>query len=343
MKNKHLTHAVILGDLHLASKNGSEIFSKHQHKFFDNVLFPYLNKTGYPVWQLGDLFDQRKYVSFVGFDAAKRGFFDKLPTHMTTLLGNHDISYKETLRVNSPELLIGNYGYTIVTDPITVGSVDYIPWICAENKDEVYEFIKRSKSKICCGHFEISGFSMQRGIPAHDGLDIGIFDKYNLVLSGHYHTRSTNKNITYVGTPYELTWADHKDPKGFHVLDLNTYEMEFIENPYTLYESIQYDDRVSDEVDFGKFFEKFVKVIVVNKSDYFMFDNFITKLNNSGAYDIKIIENFNDQPAADIGVEIILNDTLHVLSSYVDSLGVKNPEDLNAQMKSLYLQAQDIL
>lgn len=334
---------VILGDLHLACRNGSAIFSKHQQKFFDNVLFPYLKKTGYKVWQLGDLFDQRKFVSFVGLDAAKRGFFEKLPISMITLLGNHDISYKETLRVNSPELLIGNYGHTIVTDPITIDGVDFIPWICADNRDEITSFIKNSTSKVCCGHFEISGFSMQRGIPAHDGLDVNTFDKYKLVLSGHYHTRSSNNNITYVGTPYELTWSDHKDPKGFHVLDINTLEIEFIENPYTLYETVQYDDRNPENIDFTRFFEKYVKVIVVNKSDFFEFDRFVNKMNAAGAYDIKIIENFNDQPIGSIGEEIILQDTLHVLTSYVASLGIKNADELNTQMKILYLQAMETM
>ena len=333
----------VLGDLHLACRNGSAIFSKHQQKFFDGVLFPYLEKTGYRVLQLGDLFDQRKYVSFVGFDAAKRGFFTKMPNKMTTLLGNHDIAYKESLRVNSPELLIGDFGHTIVTDPITINGVDFIPWICEQNRQEVFEFIKRSKSKICCGHFEISGFSMQRGIPAHDGLDVETFDKYDLVLSGHYHTRSTIGNITYVGTPYELTWADHKDPKGFHVLDLDTNELEFIENPYTLYESIHYNGSVYGDFDFDNFSEKYVKVIVVEKSNYSDFDRFITKLNNSGAYDIKIIENYSGQPIGSIGEEIMLQDTLHVLSDYIRSMGGDNSEALEMQMRSLYAQAQDTL
>lgn len=340
-----MSKVCILGDLHLALKNGSAIFSKHQQKFFDNVLFPFLEKTKYPVWQLGDLFDQRKFINFIGLNSAINGFFDKMPDHVKviTLLGNHDISYKETLRVNSPELLIADYGYTIVTDPITVNGVDYIPWICDENRDEITSFIKKSRSRICCGHFEISGFSMQRGIPAHDGLAVDTFDKYDIVLSGHFHTRSTKGNITYVGTPYELTWADHKDPKGFHVLDTDTLEIEFIENPYTLYESIQYDDRALENVDFTRFFEKYVKVIVVNKSNYYAFDQFINQMNSAGAYDIKIIENFNEQPVGEIGEEIVLQDTLHVLNSYVASLNVENTEALNTQMKSLYLQAQEVM
>lgn len=337
---------VILGDLHLACRNGSSIFSKHQQRFFENILFPYLEKHKCHVIQLGDMFDHRKYIGFVGLQETYRGFFDKLPIHtkMSTLLGNHDIAYKESLRVNSPSLLLKDYpNITIVDVPMTVDGIDYIPWIADENRKEVHEFIKHSTSKICCGHFEISGFSMQRGIPAHDGLDIETFDKYSLVLSGHYHTRSSRGNITYVGTPYELTWSDHKDPKGFHVLDLDTLELEFIENPYVLYESIQYDDRTPEIVDFQRFNEKYVKVIVINKSDYMAFDQFINKLNSAGVYDVKIIENFADQVAGEINEEIALADTLHVLDDYVNSLKLDNSTSLKNQMKSLYIQAMEVI
>ena len=335
---------IILGDTHLACKNGSQIYAKHQQKFFDNVLFPYIKKHKYSIWQLGDLFDQRKFINFVGFDAAIKGFFDKLEVPMVTLLGNHDISYKESLRVNAPELLVKNYAnLDIVSYPQTIDGVDFIPWICDENREEVYEFIKKSKSKICLGHFEIAGFSMQKGIPSHGGLDIKTFDKYSLVLSGHYHTRSTNCNITYVGTPYELTWSDYNDPKGFHVLDTETCEMEFIENPYHLYETITYDDRQEMIWSPQDYDEKYVKVIVVNKTDYFKFDTFIGELSRSGAYDVKILENFTDKPIGAIGEEIQLQDTLEVLDSYIDSLKLEDTDDVKAYMKSLYVQAQEIL
>lgn len=336
---------IILGDTHLACKNGSGIYSKHQQKFFDHVLFPYIRQTGYSILQMGDLFDQRKFVNFVGLEAAFEGFFDRLEVPMVALLGNHDISYRETLRVNAPELLLGAYpDITIIKNPTTVDGIDFIPWICDENRDEINTFIQKSKSKICCGHFEIAGFSMQRGVPSHGGLDIKMFDKYKLVLSGHYHTRSTNCNITYVGTPYELTWSDYNDAKGFHVLDTDTCTIEFVENPHTLYATIVYDDRnpftIIHKPDY---YEKYVKVIVVHKSDYYAFDQFIAQVNSCGAYDVKIVENYSDRPIGEVGEEILLKNTLEVLNSYIESMKTDNPGELNNYMKSLYVQAQEVL
>ena len=40
------------------------------------------------------------------------------------------------------------------------------------------------------------------------------------------------ENIYYMGTQYQITFADLSETKGFHILDTNTREIEFIENPY---------------------------------------------------------------------------------------------------------------
>lgn len=338
----------MLGDTHLACKNGSVIFAKHQQKFFDNVLLPFVQQYNYPIFQLGDLFDQRKFINFAGLETATSGFLDKLPksTIMNVLIGNHDIYYKESLKVNAPSLLLKHYtNINVITSPTTIDGIDVIPWITDENRSNIQQFIENSTSKICCGHFEIAGFSMQRGIPSHGGLDTKMFNKYKLVLSGHYHTRSTIGNITYVGTPYELTWSDYRDQKGFHVLDTETLELEFIENPYTLYNSFIYNDIESfniSDIDEDQVFEKYIKIIVANKTDYFKFDQFVAKIQSYNPYDIKIIENFSSKPLGEINEEIHLQDTLSVLDSYVDSMQLTDVNDIKIYMRNLYTQALDL-
>jgi hypothetical protein len=338
----------VLGDTHLACKNGSVIFAKHQQKFFDNVLLPFVQQYNYPIFQLGDLFDQRKFINFAGLETATSGFLDKLPksTIMNVLIGNHDIYYKESLKVNAPSLLLKHYtNINVITSPTTIDGIDVIPWITDENRSNIQQFIENSTSKICCGHFEIAGFSMQRGIPSHGGLDTKMFNKYKLVLSGHYHTRSTIGNITYVGTPYELTWSDYRDQKGFHVLDTETLELEFIENPYTLYNSFIYNDIESfniSDIDEDQVFEKYIKIIVANKTDYFKFDQFVAKIQSYNPYDIKIIENFSSKPLGEINEEIHLQDTLSVLDSYVDSMQLTDVNDIKIYMRNLYTQALDL-
>jgi hypothetical protein len=117
-----------------------------------------------------------------------------------------------------------------------------VPWICKENEDEVMEFIKNSKSDLCFGHFEFTGFNMYKGVEAHGHFEAKPFEKYELVCSGHYHTKSKRDNVLYVGTPYEMTWQDYNDPRGHHLFDLETREITFHQNPYTIFVKLEYDD-----------------------------------------------------------------------------------------------------
>src|SRR5690606_25923742 len=99
----------------------------------------------------------------------------------------------------------------MVSEPCTVDedgvSIDIIPWLCKENKKEIEDFISKSKSDVLLGHLELAGFDMMRGVKSDHGDDAKMFSRYMSVISGHYHTRSIQGNIHYLGIPYELTWA----------------------------------------------------------------------------------------------------------------------------------------
>ena len=73
---------------------------------------------------------------------------------------------------------------TITLDGV---NIDLIPWINSENYDETIEFIKNSKSQVLFGHLEIDGFAMYKGYVAGSGLSRKIFNRYEVVCSGHYH------------------------------------------------------------------------------------------------------------------------------------------------------------
>ena len=45
-----------------------------------------------------------------------------------------------------------------------------------------------------------------------------------------------------LGNPYQMFWNDVDDKRGFHIFDTETNELEFIENPYTIFERIYYED-----------------------------------------------------------------------------------------------------
>ena len=344
----------IITDQHFGARNDSIAFLDFFEKFYDNTFFPALDANAIDtVLVLGDTFDRRKYINFYALDRAKKMFFDKLEergirVHM--LAGNHDTYYKNTNEVNSPDLLLVEYGnIDVISKPETIvidgTSICMLPWICPENYQESLDHIKNTKAEVCMGHLEIAGFAMYRGMESHDGLAKETFEKFDLVFSGHYHHRSSDKHIHYLGNPYELTWQDYNDPRGFHLFDLSTRELEFICNPYRMFERIEYNDKDQEPVDLDalELDQKYVKLVVVNKNDFYKFDKFIQKLYNKGCHEIKIIEDMSEFQEGEIGEEINLEDTLSVLSHYVDSIETDvDKEQIKTYMRTLYTEAVNI-
>ena len=344
----------IITDQHFGARNDSIAFLDFFQKFYDNTFFPTLVDNNIDtVLILGDTFDRRKYVNFYALQRAKEMFFDRLANagiavHM--LAGNHDTYYKNTNDVNSPDLLLREYSNINVIDEPTTITVDgtdicMMPWICPDNYDASINEMKTTKADICMGHFEISGFAMYRGMESHEGLDKSLFDKFDMVFSGHYHHRSDDGHVFYLGNPYELTWQDYNDPRGFHLFDLETRELRFVQNPYTMFSRIEYNDKDQepDDIDSLDLAQKYVKLVVINKTDFYKFDKFIQKLYNKGCHEIKIVEDMSEFQDGEIGEEINLEDTLSVLAHYIDSIERDvDKEQVKTYMRTLYTEAVNI-
>lgn len=344
----------IITDQHFGARNDSIAFLDFFQQFYDNTFFPTIDANGVDtVLVLGDTFDRRKYVNFYALQRSKEMFFDNLASrnirvHM--LAGNHDTYFKNTNDVNSPDLLLREYTNINVIDKPTTLTVDGVdicmmPWICPENYQESIDMLNNTTAELCMGHFEIAGFAMYRGMESHDGLSKDLFNKFDLVFSGHYHHRSSDKHIHYLGNPYEITWQDFNDPRGFHLFDLSTRQLQFIENPYTMFSRIEYNDREQEPIDLDSLDlnKKYVKLVIVNKTDFYKFDKFMAKLYNKGCHEIKVIEDLSEFEEGEIGEEINLEDTLSVLSHYIDSIETDvDKEQVKTFMRTLYTEAVNI-
>lgn len=343
----------ILGDCHMGARNDSIIFKQYFKKFYENVLFPKLKSEGITeVIQLGDFFDRRKYINFTTLDFIREVFFEpaaKQNINIVHLLGNHDVYYKNTLKINASTQLTEQYKHFHVIDKPTKLiydniSFDIIPWICDENQQEIFDFISMSTSDILCGHLELSGYNMYPGIPAHGGLSDNIFSKYNTVFSGHYHTRSVNKNINYLGTPYEITWGDAHDKKGFAIFDTDTKTYEFIENPYCLHQKVIYDDLLTnyDNIDLNKLHNSFIKIIVSNKNNETMFNKFIDRIwGECSPYSLQITDLSLVMNNEDTQVKSIHNES--PLSILLNQIVIDNDNDTIKNIaKTIYNEALQI-
>jgi hypothetical protein len=266
------------------------------------------------------------------------------------LAGNHDTFYKNTNNVNSVKLLLREYNNVNVIDhPTTLWLGDdnqfkicMMPWICAENFDDSMQTLKETDAKVCMGHFEIVGFGMNRNMKSEDGLGRDIFKRFDVVFSGHYHHKSSDDNIQYLGNPYTLTWEDFNDDRGFHIFDLSCNDLEFIKNPNVMFHRIEYDDTIECDNDFEMYRSKYVKVIVINKTNPNNFDVFLDKLYEVNPIDISIIEDFTDL-TENVDDDDVSNseNTITIINKVVGSIEAENINNTKLMkfMNEIYVEA----
>jgi DNA repair exonuclease SbcCD nuclease subunit len=339
----------IITDTHYGCKKGSKYIHDYFELFYKNVFFPALEEHGVKtVIHMGDAFDSRKSIDYQSLDWSKRVVFDplkKYDVHM--IIGNHDTYYKNTNSVNSPELLLQTYSnIRTYSDPTEI-SIDglkilLLPWINSENEEKTLKMIQKTTSKIAMGHLECQGFRVNRQLVMEHGLDSNIFKNFTKVFSGHYHTRSNNECVFYLGNPYEMYWTDVNDTRGFHIFDTETFEHTPINNPYKLFYNIYYEDTPYQIFDATEYKNKIVKVIVRKKSKPKDFEKFIDKLYNVGIQELKIIENFEIQESENFKVDEDEN-TLSLLNRYIDDSEFDfDKSTIKNILQDLYQQASQV-
>ena len=314
----------IITDTHFGARKGSDHLHNYFEMFYRDIFFPSLEKHQIDtVLHMGDIFDSRKAIDLKSLEWSKRVVFEPLKKYkFISIIGNHDCYYKDTNYVNSPELLLKAYSnitlYSKATE-IKVGGLDILmlPWINSENFEESKKMIEDSKCKVAMGHLEINGFKATRGHMMETGMDTSVFDKFERVYSGHFHTRSNDGKIYYLGNPYEMFWNDVNDTRGFHIFDTDTLEHTPINNPYKLHYNVYYDDTNYKLFNTSPYKNKIVKVIVRKKSKIKEFEKFIDKLYASGVQDLKIIENFEIQESEEFDINEDEN-TLSILNRYIE-------------------------
>ena len=339
----------IITDTHYGARKGADYIHSYFKKFYDNIFFPYLEKNNIDtIIHMGDMFDSRKSIDYQSLEWSKRVVFEPLKKYKVhAITGNHDAYYKNTNKVNSPELLLKDYDNIITYSKPTEINIEgldilLLPWINSENFKESKEFIDNSKSKVAMGHLEINGFKATRGHMMEDGMDVSIFSKFEKVYSGHFHTRSTDGKIYYLGNPYEMYWNDVNDKRGFHIFDTETLTHTPIDNPYKLFYNIYYEDTPHQTFDSTEYTNKLVKVIVRKKTNTKQFEKFIDKLYSSNVQDLKIIENFVIQENENFEIDEEEN-TLSILNRYIDESEFEYDKNIiKGIFQDLYRQACEV-
>ena len=285
----------LITDTHWGARGDSLTFLNYFKKFYDNIFFPYLEEHNIKTCiHLGDVVDRRKFINFKILNDLRENFIDRLwkmgvDTHI--IIGNHDTFHKNTNSLNSIEEIFTTYdGQTepwIYSSPKEVDfdglGIVMMPWINEDNYGDAMKMIQNTSCQILMGHLEVKGFEQHTGSWNQEGLEARIFEKFDMVMSGHFHHKSDDGTVYYLGNPYEITWSDYKDTRGFHIFDTETRELEHIQNPYRMFHKVFYDD--SEETfesltgkDYSEYEGTYVKLVVQKKTNPFWFDSVMDKL-----------------------------------------------------------------
>ena len=320
----------IITDQHFCVRDSSEYFIQNYEKFYTNTFFPYLVDNDIKlIICLGDTFEDRRKLNVYGLNKACEMYFDKakqLGIKIITILGNHDVYYKNTNEINSISILNSTYNNIEFVYDTKILDLDgfklaLCSWINKENYEDKLNFINTCGADYLAGHFEINGFEMTKGHLCEGGLDTKIFSKFDEVWSGHFHIKSQKGNIKYLGNPSQTNKGDIGYDRGFHIFDTDTRELKFILNPYIVYKSTKYNDLIDIlKFDFNQFDNLFVTVYITSyaNTDPIKLNSFIEQLNNV-AYSVDIVE-----------TETILDE----FKSDTDSIEYKG----NLQLLNMYLE-----
>ena len=289
-------------------------------------------------------------MDFNTFNRITENYFKRLKDYTVhMILGNHCTYYKNTNKINSPELLLEQYdNITIYSKPdeITLGSKKFLmmPWINSENRNDSVEVMQNSTAEIMCGHLECDGFEVTPGMKFDGGFKVSDFKNFKRVWSGHFHHRSKRGNVQYLGNPYQMFWNDYKDTRGFHIYDTETDRLRFVENPFEIFEKVYYNDIESDynKYSVSDYRDKFIKLIVEEKRDYQMFETLVDRLYNVGAHDVKIVETLVDADNIE-DADLETKDTMTLLNEYIDEVEIAvDKSSLKSLMRTLYIESCNV-
>ena len=342
----------LITDTHYNFKKANKNFHDYFAKFYRDIFFPYLEKNSIKtVIHLGDAFDNRKGIDYWALDWAKKNVYDvfkQLDIKVYSIVGNHDTYYKNTNEVNSIDILLDEYENIVkISSPkeATVGGLDILllPWICSENQEEVFSLMEKTKAKVVFGHLELQGFFVFPGQSQPHGMDKKVFDKFTKVFSGHYHTRSDDGRIFYIGNPYQMFWNDYNDSRGFNILDTETLNLQFIKNPYSIFEKIYYEDSKFEDIVEKDLENKIVKLIVKKKTNQKQFDLFLDKLTKIPFLELKISEILDIDDSNYQYSENEIEDTLSILNGYVEESEFQLNKDIVKKIiKDIYNEALEV-
>lgn len=307
---------VIVTDTHLGYRNGSDEYHNIATSLFSKIVEVAEERSIKSLIHAGDFFESRKAIPVKTIPIA-RDIIHSLKKQFNDiyiLAGNHDIHYRDKIDPTSLDMFLDIPGITIVKEPITIGDICLQPWLVDEFKHQ----FDPHEGTYLIGHFEMSGITINRaGTESKNGISPSLFKGYKLVLSGHYHTRSTIGNIIYLGSPYHLTFNDEGE-RGFYIFDDTDGSLELIPfDKYPKFIVFEYD-----KIDMNKVTGNNIKIVFtddIGTTKINTINNKILDANPNQLFvEFSFRESFNNEIQNDQNVDEII-DIRSIEKKYLDS------------------------
>lgn len=249
---------LIVSDIHLGYKKDSEIYHNVSLNLFKSISDYCSFNNIKNILILGDFFHNRVYTNlktmYVAFEIAE--ILNNFNTYILT--GNHDLYFKNSFFPHSLQIFKEGFNNIKIIDkePCILEDISLVPWL--------FTSYNEINTKYLFGHFEINGFPMSEENECYGGISSKIFNKFEKVVSGHFHIPSQKGNIVYVGSPYQMDFGDYNSKRGFY--EFEDGELKFIEfNEYPKFKIFFHDNILYNEIENNNIKIIFNSVIEMNE------------------------------------------------------------------------------
>jgi len=325
----------IIGDVHFGHHSNKQLYQNIQDVYFNIFLYKILEKNPEisDLFILGDVFDNRNILNVKTINLALRIFqhlSERVRIHC--LLGNHDVYYTKSKKIHSLDIF-NIFDTVAVYSDISTIAIDnrkilLIPWIqTAEDREAAISAIKSAKENdidLILTHNSINNFEMVRHYQERNGLLQEIFPVRT--FAGHFHLRDTKGNVTYVGSPYEITWNDAGNQKGVYIVNLRNMEEKFIPNEISPKHIKIYTSQA--EQDFSTLTGHFIKIIIDNDISEADLLKLKTKIESCDIMSCSIESEFENIPQLADGFEIT-EGPRELLIEFIKTIQLPKHIDLN--------------
>eukprot|EP00898_Chlorokybus_atmophyticus_P004725 jgi/Chlat1/5253/Chrsp33S00387 len=215
---------VVFSDLHLSTKTQETCLAVLQH------VHEVARQRNAGILFLGDFWHLRGSLPVEPLNAVLE-LMQTWTQPMLMIPGNHDqVNLGGSLHALMPLEAAGNGYIRVFSEPAVFLDALWLPYRRDQEAIKAAMQMHGNGVKAVFAHVDVMGAYMNEACQARSGLEASIFPVSIPVFTGHYHKPHTvsHSDITYVGSPYQVSHGEAGQEKRFLVLNKEWQVMDAI-------------------------------------------------------------------------------------------------------------------